>query len=87
MSGYNFQPLQNIVNNWARELPDEPNFTFDVGAEPNNITMITGGTEMLRVAEDGFYVRGEKVPVDDKEDAKVYNAFKEFWVWSRVSRE
>jgi hypothetical protein len=87
MSGYNFQPLQNVVNNWARELPDEPNFTFDVDAEPKNITMISGGKEMLRVAEDGFYVRGTKVPVDDKEAAIVYNAFKEFLVWSRLSRE
>ena len=87
MSGYNFQPLQNVVNNWARELPDEPNFTFDVDAEPNNITMVSGGKEMLRVAEDGFYVRGEKVPVDDKEAATVYNAFKEFLVCSRLSRE
>ena len=87
MSNYNFQPLQNVMNNWARELPDEPNFTFDVDANPNNITMISGGAEMLRVAEDGFYVRGKKVPVDDKEAATVYNAFKEFLVWSRLSRE
>jgi hypothetical protein len=42
---------------------------------------------MLRVAEDGFYVRGEKIPVDDKEAETVYNAFKEFLVWSRLSRE
>jgi len=42
---------------------------------------------MLRVAEDGFYVRGTKVPVDDKEAGTVYNAFKEFLVWSRLSRE
>jgi len=84
---YNFQPLQDVMNNWARELPDEPNFTFDVDAEPNNITMISGGAEMLRVAEDGFYVRGKKVPVDDKEAATVYTAFKEFLVWSRLSRE
>ena len=75
------------MNNWARELPDESNFTFDVDAKPNNITMISGGAEMLRVAEDGFYVRGKKVPVDDKEAATVYNAFKEFLVWSRLSRE
>ena len=87
MSSYNFQPLQNVMNNWARELPDEPNFTFDVDAKPNNITMISGGAEMLRVAEDGFYVRGTKVPVDDKEAATVYTAFKEFLVWSRLSRE
>jgi hypothetical protein len=75
------------MNNWVRELPDEPNFIFDVDAEPNNITMISGGAEMLRVAEDGFYVRGKKVPVDDKEAATVYTAFKEFLVWSRLSRE
>ncbi len=87
MSGYDFQPLQNVMNNWAVELPDEPNFTFNVDAEPNNIVMINKGVEMLRVAEDGFYVRGTKVPVDDKEAAIVYNAFKEFLVWSRLSRE
>ena len=87
MSSYNFQPLQNVMNNWARELPDEPNFTFDVDAKPNNITMISAGKEILRVADDGFYVRGTKVPVDDKEAATVYNAFKEFLVWSRLSRE
>ena len=84
---YIFQPLQDVMNNWVRELPDEPNFIFDVDAEPNNITMISGGAEMLRVAEDGFYVRGKKVPVDDKEAATVYTAFKEFLVWSRLSRE
>ena len=87
MSSYNFQPLQNVMNNWARELPDEPNFTFDVDAEPNNITCIAGGTEMLRVADDGFYVRGVKVPADDREAATVYTAFKEFLVWNRLSRE
>jgi hypothetical protein len=85
MSNYNFQPLQNVMNNWAGELPDEPNFTVD--AEPNNITCIAGGTEMLRVADDGFYVRGVKVPADDREAATVYNAFKEFLVWNRLSRE
>ena len=87
MSSYNFQPLQNVMNNWVRELPDEPNFIFDVDANPNNLTMISGGTEMLRVAADGFYVRGEKIPADDREAATVYNAFKEFLVWSRLSRE
>jgi hypothetical protein len=42
---------------------------------------------MLKVADDGFYVRGTKVPMDDKEAETVYNAFKEFLVWSRLSRE
>jgi hypothetical protein len=49
--------------------------------------MYAGGTEMLRVAPDGFYVRGTKVPVDDKEAETVYNAFKQFLVWSQLSKE
>ena len=49
--------------------------------------MMSGNTEMLRVAEDGFYVRGVRVEADDKEAATVYAAFKEFLVWSRLSRE
>jgi len=85
MSNYNFQPLQDVMNNWAQNQPTPP-VTFEL-PKNNNVTMITGGKEMLRVAEDGFYIRGEKVPVDDKEAATVYNAFKEFLVWSRLSRE
>ena len=63
-----------------------PEYTFH-NPEPNNITMYSGGTEMLRVAEDGFYVRGAKVPADDKEAATVYNAFKQFLVWAELNRK
>jgi hypothetical protein len=73
------------MNNWAQN-PPTPTVTFEL-PKNNNVTMIVSGNEMLRVAEDGFYIRGEKVPVDDKEAATVYNAFKEFLVWSRLSRE
>jgi hypothetical protein len=85
MSSYNFQPLQDVMNNWAQNQPTHP-VTFEL-PKNNNVTMIVSGNEMLRVAEDGFYIRGKKVPVDDKEAATVYNAFKEFLVWSRLSRE
>ena len=87
MSNYDFQPLQDIMNSWVQKPLIGP-VTYELDSIPknNNITMITNGTEMLRVAEDGFYVRGEKVPVDDREAATVYNAFKEFLVWSRLSR-
>ena len=83
MASYNFQPLQDVVNSWSAYNVG----VGDVQTESNAITCITGGTEMLRVAQDGFYVRGLKVPVDDKEAATVYNAFKEFLVWSRLHRE
>ena len=52
----------------------------------NNISCYAGGTEMLRVAQDGFYVRGKKVPADDKEAETVYNAFKQFLVWAELNR-
>ena len=54
---------------------------------PNDtITLIAGGCEMLRVANNGFYVRGEKVPADDKEAEIVYNAFKQFLTWAEMNR-
>ena len=54
--------------------------------EPNSLTMITGGNEMIRIAPDGFYVRGQKVPADDKEALTVYNAFKQYLVWAELQR-
>jgi len=52
----------------------------------NTIQCYAGGAEMLRVAKDGFYVRGVKVPQDDKEAETVYNAFKAFLIWSELNR-
>ena len=58
----------------------------DPSIAQSNITLTTGMTEMLRVAKDGFYVRGVKVPADDKEAETVYNAFKQFLVWAELHR-
>jgi hypothetical protein len=67
-----------------------PNATFVVDPEfearQNSLTMIAGGCEMLRVAEDGFYVRGVKVEQDDREAEIVYNAFKQFLTWAEMNR-
>ncbi len=63
------------------------NTTISVSeAAQNQISCWAGGTEMLRVAQDGFYVRGVKVPADDKEAETVYNAFKQFLVWAELNR-
>lgn len=81
MASYNFQPLDDVMKTWT-------NTNVGVNApSENNITCYTGGVEMLKVSEDGFYVRGVKVPADDKEAETVYNAFKEFLVWSRLHRD
>jgi hypothetical protein len=72
--------------------PTEGLKEYSIGFDPefearqNSLTMIVGDFEMLRVAEDGFYVRGVKVTQDDKEAATVYNAFKQFLTWAELSR-
>ncbi len=53
--------------------------------EPNNIVCIAGGTEMLKVGPDGFWVRGVKVTQDDKEAEIVYNAFKSWMMWAKLN--
>ena len=59
MTSYNYSPVNPVDGTIS--ISDE--YT----ARQNSLTMIAGGTEMLRVGPDGFYVRGEKVPADDKE--------------------
>jgi len=65
-----------------------PTPVFSVTAPPqNNIIFHSNKSEILRVAEDGFYVRGVKVPVDDNEAAAVYKAFKSFLVHHALTKE
>jgi hypothetical protein len=53
----------------------------------NDITMLAGGTEMLKIGPDGFYVRGVKVPVDDNEALAVYHGFQQWLSWHHLTRE
>ncbi len=55
--------------------------------KPNSIVLNAGSDEMLRVARDGFYVRGVKVPVDDKEAETVYQAFTQWLAWANLQRK
>jgi hypothetical protein len=60
---------------------------LSVTAPPeNSVQLFCGETEMLRVAKDGFYVRGKKLKQDDKETEEVYNCFKEWLAWSTLNR-
>ena len=44
----------------------------------------TGG--MLKIAKDGFYVRGVKVAIDEQEAQTVYLAFKQWLTWANLQR-
>jgi hypothetical protein len=65
----------------------QPTPVLSVTAPPeNNVIFHSGNSETLRITEDGFYVRGVKVPTDEKEAAAVYKAFKEFLVYHALTR-
>jgi hypothetical protein len=54
--------------------------------ENNTITLNANSIEMLRVAKDGFYVRGKRVNQDDKEAEIVYNTFHQWLTWATLNR-
>ena len=61
-----------------------PTVTSDI--ENNTITLNSNTTEMLRIAKDGFYVRGKRVNQDDKEAEIVYNTFHQWLTWATLNR-
>lgn len=81
--GFVAQELSDILHGWVEESQN------DLGAVPNsNITFtVASGSEMLRVAEDGFYVRGVRIPADENEAATVYRVFREWLVWAQLTRD
>ena len=44
------------------------------------IKFMIDDVEFLKIAEDGFYVREKKIPVDDNEAEAVYKAFRMFLI-------
>lgn len=54
---------------------------------PATIVFNANQNEILKVSEDGFYVRGKKVPIDDREAESVYKAFREFLIWAALVRK
>lgn len=52
----------------------------------SNIVLSTDTSEMLRVAKDGFYVRGVKIEQNEEEAEKVYNAFHQWLTWATLKR-
>ena len=68
-----------------------PSLTVKSTMTPNNqesvITFTGGASEMLRIAKDGFYIRGKRVPQDDKEAENVYNTFHQWLTWATLNKD
>lgn len=50
------------------------------------IKMLLEEQEWIKISEQGFWVRGVKIEQDPKEAMQVYEAFKEFLVWSTLTK-
>ena len=82
MSNYNLND-QN-VDSWSEHNVE---YQFHTPEKPNAISlMMAGQDEMLKITEHGFYVRGKKVPQDDREAETVYLAFKQWLAWANLQR-
>lgn len=61
--------------------------TIPTVEQPNTITCMAGGVEMLKVSDKEFWVRGVKVEQDAREAQKVYEGFKAWMMWSQMTRD
>ena len=68
-----------------KHTPD-PVLTISGPEQPNAVTFFSSGVEVLKCSDKGFWVRGKKVEVGDKEAEQVYNSFKEWLTWQQLSR-
>ena len=66
---------------------DEASWNYEPKIGANDISLTGGGEEMLRISEDGFYVRGVKVKQNKREARAVYNAFKQWMTQAILSGE
>lgn len=67
-------------------MDDTTSFNLDHDIQPATILFHSNESEMLRVAKDGFYVRGIKIEQDAKEAEKVYDAFHQWLMWATLNR-
>ena len=62
-------------------------YKFREESEPSNILLTDDNSqEWIKITNEGFWVRGIKVPQDDQEAQTVYNAFKQWLAWANLTR-
>ena len=71
---------------FSQQRVEEPPSFYIEGPAEKSIVLQCGNEEMIRIAKDGFYVRGVRLEQDDKEIKEVYNCFKEWLTWSTLNR-
>jgi hypothetical protein len=74
-------------DDWITQYTGDLDLDINRSLGANDIKLNGGGEEMLRVAEDGFYVRGVRVEADAKEAKAVYEAFKSWMTYAILNGE
>ena len=65
---------KNLNNLHTHSFPSHTHGNFSLASQQNDISFYSGGKEMLKIADDGFYADGNKI-TDDKD---VYKRFHKF---------
>jgi hypothetical protein len=78
------QDMTKAVANGDYVYANDGPYTFN-DTKPNAVTIRCGDEDMIRCSPDGFWVRGIKVPQDDKEAEAVYNAFNQWLTWATLN--
>ena len=82
-------PHTQTLSQWAKDNNSDVTYVLREDLPPSSITLNTGknnDSEMIKITDEGFWVRGVKVPQDDKEAETVYNAFKQWMAWAALQQ-
>ena len=86
-SDLNTQEWDDWIEQYTGSLDINDSFYTVSRLGANDISLTAAGGEMLRVAQDGFYVRGVRVEADEKEAEAVYKAFKQWMTYAILNGE
>ena len=86
-SDINTQEWDDWITQYTGALDLDISDYSDSRLGANDIKLTAAGDEMLKVAQDGFYVRGVKVEADAKEAKAVYEAFKQWMTYAILNGE
>ena len=89
-TGFIAQEVSDVLRSWVEQSQlDSNNLTVKdtYSKDSGNIVFNTGSSEMMRITEDGFWVRGVKVEQGAKEASTVYNVFRQWLTWAQLNKE
>jgi len=90
-AGFVAQELSQVMKSWVTQTQNQVETDLSVKdtyeGNSSNIVFNAGASEMMRITETGFWVRGVQVEQDAREAAIVYNNFKQWLTWAQLNKE